>query len=1418
MKKFLGLDIGSMYLGAVVIDDNGNIAHSSYTRHNGDIFQCLTKALGNISLKEISNTALTGQGTAQITGAGEAINPIVAQVDGTKFFCPNVRNIVYIGAGSFSLIRLTENGNYLKHTTNSACASGTGAFLDQQAGRIGLDAEKMSILAGSYDTAPPSVATRCAVFAKTDMIHLQQAGFSTAAICSGLCKSLGSSTIDSLLDGQKIEGQTVVIGGVAKNSSVVDSIKAKLGVEIVVLEMPELAGAVGAALSAKKSHHKSAIDPAKIRRIDTAANQKILRPPLDLKLSIYPDFKFAFFHIDENQTEITLPELVENGKTYKCTMGIDIGSTSTKATLLSLDKKVVCAFYRKTAGDPISATKFIFQAILWVEQKFNIKLEVLGAGTTGSGRKMIKAVIGADLEINEITAHAIAAVFIDPEVDTIIELGGQDAKFTQLQNGVVYNSVMNYVCAAGTGSFIEEQAKKLGISVWDYADYVWHSQAPSTSDRCTVYMERDLDLLLSDGWNKKQVAAAVLHSVRDNYLNKVVTGLKIGNRIYFQGATARNKALVAAFEQELQKPITVSQYCHLTGALGAALLLQNKNISKSTFKGFAKLAGQKFVLETEVCQYCNNHCNMSLIKTDAETIAWGLKCGKEYGDTKRRVSDVRHIKPYRERQNLVKPKTDLQETGYKYTIGIPYALTVHAYLPLWQTFFEELGIKPVFSKPSTEETFKKGQEFVTAEFCAPIIISHGHAVELIDKNVDCIMIPHMIRDKHNPLTSNSHFCCYVQALPSIIESVTKQSVSAHRRHVPEVLAPVIQLHKSVSYNAGNLYESMGKQLGVSYRAMKKAFKKAVEAQDKSDHAIRETGKKAITELIQKNEIGLVLIGRPYNTIDKAMNLDLPDKIAEKGFTVLTQDMLPLNLFHDDIFKTEYENMYWAYGQKILSAAKYVSQHPNLFAIYFTSFSCGPDSYLLTYFKDIMCKLKKPYLVLQFDGHGADAGYMTRIEAAIESFAAWKESSASQNKIAVPDYVTKVTTDTDELKSRTIFIPPMEPIAAALMASVFNANGYHSEVLPENDHTLAVGYKHTGGGECVPCPTTLGSLIHVIEERKLAPEKTAFFMPTACGPCRFGQYAKLDEMVLKSKGWDDVKILSPSAINAYEGLSGIIRKNLWDGIVLSDVLRKIILKIRPYETEKGSTDKTLENSLRKLDAAFKNRDNMEKTLAGIVRDFKEIKTLHTVKPKVGIVGEIYVRNSPFINQYLVKWIEDLGGEALMPSIGEWIIYTAYLRRHKQHPEPEGFLGYIGGLLRDKYLLRREHNLYKVAESLIKDRKEPAMEDIIREGEKYIPIAFQGEAILTLGRAVVFIKEDKVDAIVNASPMFCMPGTITTSIFPQIEKEYDIPAVCTFYDGSGQQNNVLIPHMHFIKNRLEQKTRHSSDAGKTISTVK
>ena len=765
----VGIDIGSKTLKAAVLYNN-KIEETFTYDHKGNLADTLKTVLSLVEEKYPRQKNITYGICGNMDFDGfNTIDSILASVEANRFLDTGCRNIIGIGCESFYLIILDDKGNYREHSVNPMCASGTGSFLDQQAERIGLSIEQLSEKAFSYKGKTPSIATRCAVFAKSDIIHAQAEGYDSDAIAAGLCKGMALSILSQLKKGRDLNGGIVLTGGVSQNRMIATEIADQLDGNIKVIDNSSVFNAIGAAVLGEEDN----LDPDAL--LEAMGKKHERRNSLEIKLTDYPDFESENMYISDG-IEITEYEDL-SGDQRDIIIGIDIGSTSTKAVVMDYyTNSVLAGLYTKTAGAPVEISKKI---LFFIGELFkDSKLNVRGVGTTGSGRTLVKEILNADLVVNEITAHAKGALFLDPEVDTIIEIGGQDSKFTQLEKGQVVNATMNYVCAAGTGSFIEEQASRLGIGLDEIAGLAMGQKAPYTSDRCTVYMERDLNLFQVEGFKKAEIITAVLHSVRDNYLSKVVGKLPLGNRIFFQGATARNKALVAAFEQEIQKPISVSQFCHLTGALGTAVLLKDLQLEKSRFAGL----DFEYTTDSEICTLCHNKCELALYKVGDRTTAWGLKCGREYEEKKyhgkKNTSDLESTF-----KRVFKLQKEYENTNVL-RVGLAKGFYQAEFYPLFEDFFKSLGCE-VIVEESSAHILNEGNKLVNSDFCAPMVMIHGMVDRLLKRGVDFIFLPALVNEESlldknqsdkifREKTRDSYFCYYSSYAPSIVYNVISE--------------------------------------------------------------------------------------------------------------------------------------------------------------------------------------------------------------------------------------------------------------------------------------------------------------------------------------------------------------------------------------------------------------------------------------------------------------------------------------------------------------------------------------------------------------------------------------------------------------------------------------------------------------------
>ncbi|MBW2523191.1 MAG: hypothetical protein JRI23_03410 [Deltaproteobacteria bacterium] len=791
----VGIDIGAVSVALAEVSLEGQVIRTAYEAHRGDIRSALTRMMAAIDLARVGWLGCTGSAPVYLPD-GWAVDAQLAHVAAARRAHRRVGTILVLGGERFSIIRFDDAGRYRGTQENSSCAAGTGSFLDQYARTLGFEdgAELAEAALEAGDVAPP-IASRCAVFAKTDLIHAQQQGYRREAICNGLCDGLAAIVADTVLSGPEVAEPIVLSGGVALNEAVRHHLARRLGRPLVAAPDAHLDAAVGAAWVTRDKLLASdetggGREPGRFRELDELVSDRpataaAYHPPLGGPSPGYPRFdehrSYRFqpvHHRDGPLVEVDVYAERPGACRGQGILGIDIGSTSTKAVLIDAERRVLLGVYTRTSGRPLVAVQALLEAVAdWLAAE-RVPLEVAAAATTGAGRKLVGAVVGADRVVDEITAHARAATELRPDVDTIIEIGGQDAKFTTLRRGRVTSAFMNAVCAAGTGSFVEEQAAQLGCALGDFGPTVAEARAPYASDRCTVFMQRDIGHLLSQGYGVPEALASVLHSVRDNYLQRVAREASIGERICFQGATAKNAALVAAFEQRLGRPIAVSRYCHLTGALGAALLLAEQPSRAPRFRGL-RMARETIHTATERCDLCRNRCVITTADVGGDRVAYGFRCGRDL-DTEQYVSanrsgfDLR--KARRQELEAVARRSPSSSAAGSPTVGIPAALQLFDQLPFWRQFFRELGVR-VVSSERLESPVTRGKRIARAEFCAPMMAFHAHAQSLVDR-VDFIFAPAVLEGDKPDRRTRRQYCYYSQYASSLLASLGDERLAA----------------------------------------------------------------------------------------------------------------------------------------------------------------------------------------------------------------------------------------------------------------------------------------------------------------------------------------------------------------------------------------------------------------------------------------------------------------------------------------------------------------------------------------------------------------------------------------------------------------------------------------------------------------
>ncbi len=1368
---YLGIDIGSVSVKTALLDSRKTLLTDSYARIKGDPAQTLRDELAKLVEQfpegRIAVAGITGSGGKPIAVQLGAVfvNEILAQAAFAGAFHPHARTIIEMGGEDAKLISLGRERDGRTRiddfSMNTACAAGTGSFLDQQAHRLHLTIEEFGSIALKSKN-PPAVAGRCSVFAKSDMIHLQQIATPNHDIVAGLCHAMVRNFKATVGKGRKYIAPMLFLGGVAANPGMQRSFRELVGLSESDLSVPDhfnTSGAIGAALIAlehpeQNIPYRGAAGLA-ASRIADRVQESGSSEPLTHPLRIMP-----------NPDRDAVPAGDGLVEAY---LGVDVGSVSTNVVVIDKEMRVLSKRYLPTAGRPIEAVK---QGLAEVGDEIGHRVRILGAATTGSGRYLTGDMIGADLVRNEITAQATAAAAIDPAVDTIFEIGGQDSKFISLRDGAVVDFEMNKACAAGTGSFLEEQAERLGIRIkQEFADKALCSSAPCRlGDRCTVFIESDLVHWMNRGSGLPDLTAGLAYSIVQNYLNKVVAGKKVGSRIFFQGGVAANKSVVSAFEKVTGRPVTVPPHHEVTGAIGAAILaLRNGHGGPSSFKGF-DLSKRAYTVSTFQCAECANRCDIRRVVFEGEQpLFYGSRCEK-YDLKKGREGGGKLADLFALREQRIAAAIAAKQPMDGPIVGIPRSLYLNDELPFWQTFFKELGFRVVLSDKTNRSLAHRGIEASVAETCFPAKVALGHIQDLLDKKVDVLFLPSFVRfpatDKDGKY---SQACPYAQALPYLARGALKFGET-------RVIEAVLRLQDERQFLAS--VKAVGKALGKGARETVAAARLAQEAQERASQAVKELGQETLAALAPGRR-ALVLLGRTYNTCDAGMNMNLPAKVRDLGVQAIPLDLLPLH----GVDHAGMEEMYWRSGRKILAAARFLKDRPDLFPVYITNFGCGPDSFISHFFREEMGG--KPYLQLEIDEHSADAGAITRIEAFLDSL---ENAGRTRQSRTVPPRQKAAH------HRRKVFLPPMADHAHAL-AAAFRACGVESEVLPESDaETVRIGKQHSSGRECFPLALTTGDMIKATRRPSFDPARSAFFMPSGKGPCRFGQYNRYHRLVLDSIGLPEVPIVAPMQDDSVYRELGMVGKDflrlLWQGVVSVDMLQKALWEHRPYEKKKGEADRIYQQALADVTRAIEQRQDPLPVLKDVYQAFMAMGITERNKPVIGVVGEIYIRANRFGNEDVVRQIERLNGEAWVAPIGEWFLYvneTAKVAAKMNRAWKDLTKAYVTRWFQD----RDEHRLLSGFNGNLRSLHEPSIGTTLQRALPYVHHSFEGEAALSVGKAVDYAKRG-VAGIVNVMPFSCMPGTVAGALLKRMREDHDnIPLLSLAYEG--QQDTQTITRL-------------------------
>jgi predicted CoA-substrate-specific enzyme activase len=987
---FLGIDVGSTTVKLVAVDPGGELLFHRYVRANGQPRETLLAA-GGLLDDEIPGAptlgvGLTGSGgepVARIVGGIHA-NELVTQSRAVGAFHRDARTVIEIGGqdSKFLSVRWDEARGQMTlvdFAMNTLCAAGTGSFLDQQAQRLGIEIDGEFARVALASQSPARIAGRCTVFAKSDMIHWQQQGVPLGDILAGLCLALARNFKSVIGKGKSFDPPVLFQGGVARNRAVARAFEDVLGLDpggLVVPKHPDLMPAIGAALLAADEAREGREHP--FHGFEALAAS--LRDGADRERSLAP--------LASRPATVNFEPRAPrpgNGLPTPVHLGIDVGSISTNVVLLDESDRVVARRYLPTAGDPIAAVR---RGLTEVGEETGARVRVVGVGVTGSGRALTGHYVGADVVRNEITAQARAAVAAVPDADTIIEIGGQDSKYIRLAQGVVVDFAMNNACAAGTGSFLQEQADRLGISIkTDFARKALAAPAPAClGERCTVFMESDLVHHQQRGASLPNLTAGLAYSIVRNYLNRVVGGRPVGERILFQGGVAHNTSVVSAFESVLGRRLTVPPNHDVTGAIGAAILAREARaaqpVETTKFRGF-DVTDRPHASRNFVCRACANLCEVQRVTVSGESpLFFGARCerfenaGPKDAGERDVIGDL-----FAERNALL--FGDYEDPGPRRAgrrrIGIPRALTFYELFPFWRAFFRHLELDVVLSDGTSPRIVHEAAHAAASETCFPIKLISGHVLDLLEKDVDDVFLPAVLdREAPAPGQKNSHYCPLIPASSYLVRA----RLEIEKRGASVLAFPLsLQELRSRSHDL----KVLARRLGVPLHKVRTAARHGGEAQQAFSQAVRQRGQEVLEGLAEDGPPAVVVVGRPYNTCDPGVCQDLPRKLRRLGALPIPVDFLAGGRVD---LGSEHEDMYWRSGQEILGTAHIVSADRRLHCIYLTNFHCGPDSFLLTYFRRAMSG--RPFLELELDDHTAEAGILTRCEAFLDGLAPHRE--------------------------------------------------------------------------------------------------------------------------------------------------------------------------------------------------------------------------------------------------------------------------------------------------------------------------------------------------------------------------------------------------------------------------------------------
>lgn len=1397
MKKeyYLGIDIGSTTIKAVVMDENKKILYQQYQRHLSNIHQSLHKLLEEIAEEfrgEIFHAAITGNASISIA---ETLNiPFVQEVVASSFavkeFIPSADVAVELGGEDAKIIYFSGG---VEQRMNGICAGGTGAFIDQMASLLGTDAEGLNELAKAAETIYP-IASRCGVFAKSDIQPLLNEGAKKEDLAASIFHAVVNQTICGLACGRPIRGNVAFLGGpLYFLSELRASFQQILRLESRNNLFPSdthLFACMGAALYAKDTTQEFLLVDL-LKAIDEYRPEENAEPRLKPLFRDHGEYEeFTFRH---EKDKVAASDL--SNYSGKCYLGIDAGSTTTKLALISEDGSLLYTFYENNNGNPLQLT---MKALKKLYALMPEKAAISSACVTGYGEKLIKAALRVDFGEVETIAHYRGASFFMPKVDFILDIGGQDIKCMKIKDHSIDNIFLNEACSSGCGSFIDTFAKSLNYTVTDFAKCALYAASPvDLGSRCTVFMNSKVKQAQKEGAAVEDISAGLAYSIIKNALMKVIKVSnfdELGEHIVVQGGTFNNDAILRSFEKCIGKDVIRPNIAGLIGAFGAALIARENSAENcSSILNAEEIDALRINITTARCKGCSNQCMLTVNKfsgSHRETFVSGNRCergARDANGTKEESKKLPNLYDYKNERFFAYQPLGVNDAP-RGTVGLPRVLNMYENYPFWFTFFTQLGYSVVLSEKSSSKTYLRGIESIPSEtVCYPAKLVHGHILSLIDQGIKFIFYPSVAYEQKELSNADNNFNCPV--VTSYSENI-KNNMEILGTEDIDFVNPFISLNnlKSASKRLVQIFTKMG----IGENDIKKAVKKAWNEQNNARNDLHEKGKEVVDFLKQNHQRGIVLAGRPYH-IDSEINHGIPKLITELGFAVLTEDSIAY--LGKNTEKLSVVNQ-WAYHARLYAAASYTAENPLLEFVQLNSFGCGLDAITTDEVQRILRNSGKLYTLLKIDEINNLGTARIRLRSLA---AAVREREKTDNILSGSKEIYKRKMFTKKMKStHTILCPQMSPIHFQFIQTALNSCGYCVEILPEVDeNAINEGLRYVNNDACYPTLIVVGQMISALKSGKYDLDHVSVAITQTGGGCRATNYISLLRKALTRAGFAHVPVISlnASGLEKNPGMKygfKMIHRCLM-AIVYGDLFMQVLYKIRPYELVKGSAEKLYKYWVQKCNSnIIKGSINEFKAnIKQIVSDFDGLDIMNISKPLVGIVGEILVKFHPTANNDLVNILEQEGAEVVVPDLLGFLLYCAYNTIEKKRyfftSKKNAFIGNAAIFLMELY----RKTLRKVTEASKRFHPPGSIQALAQAASKIVSTGNQtGEGWLLTAEMLELIHSG-VNNILCLQPFACLPNHITgKGVMKEIKRNYPESNIYPLdYDSSASAVNQL-----------------------------